>query len=228
VKHKGKATRAGLKIVFWTLVALVAITAIGIVAVFVGAFVAAIAGFLFGAWALFALFCLWFFRDPDPRVPLGAALVVAPGHGRVDVIDECTEPEFLAGPCRRVSIFLSLFDVHVQQAPVAGKIACVRHHAGQFLNAMQLDSAAVNENVLIGLDASEPPGGRVAVRLIAGVLARRIVPWVTVGDEVARGDRISLIQFGSRVDLYLPPGAEVQVKLGDRVRGGETVIARVG
>jgi len=225
VKHKGKATQAALKIIFWTLVLLLAITTVGILGVMVGTFVAAVSGFLFGVWVLFALFCLWFFRDPSPKVPSAADLIVAPAHGKVDVIDETTEPEFVGGACRRISIFLSLIEVHVQKAPVAGKIAHMKHSPGEFLSALKLDSAARNENVLIGFASSEKADEKIAVRLIAGVLARRIIPWISPGDEVARGERISLIQFGSRVDVYLPLDARIQVKLNDKVRGGETVIA---
>jgi phosphatidylserine decarboxylase len=228
MKHQGKARQAGLKLIFWTLVALLVLTAVGIVAAVVGMLAAAAAGFLFGAWAIFALLCLWFFRDPNPRVPLDADVIVSPAHGKVDLIDEGTEPEFLGGPCRRVSIFLSIFDVHVQKAPTAGKVACVRHTPGQFLNAMRSESGMQNENVFIGLESSERAGERIALRLIAGAIARRILPWVTVGEEVSRGERISLIQFGSRVTIYLPVNTKVEVQLGQHVRGGETVIARRG
>ena len=150
---------------------------------------------------------------------------MAPAHGKVDVIDETKEPEFVGGPVRRVSIFLSVIEVHVQKAPVAGRIAHLKHTSGDFISALKQESAVHNENVLIGLDSSEWPGEKIAVRLIAGVLARRIIPWIAPGDEVARGERISLIQFGSRVDIYLPLSARMRVKLGDKVRGGESVIA---
>lgn len=227
VKHKGKATEAGLKLLLWTLAGLVAMVAMGVLALWLGRLVSAVAGVLGAVWVVFALFCVWFFRDPNPLVPSQAGAVVAPAHGKVDIIDAVTESEFLAGPCRRVSIFLSVFDIHVQYAPVEGQVAYLRHHPGEFLNAMRLDSAAVNENVMIGFESPEVPGRRLAVRLIAGVIARRIVPWAAPGDTVARGERISLIRFGSRVDLYLPPNARLCVQLGDRVRGGETVVAEL-
>ena len=163
--------------------------------------------------------------DPKPRVPAGANLVVSPGHGKVDVIDTVTEPLFMGGECQRVSMFLSVFDVHVQNAPVGGKVAFFKYTTGQLLNAMKAESAAFNENVLLGFEAADPHGQKIGVRLIAGVIARRIVPFVQAGDEVARGQRISLIQFGSRADVYLPPGAKIKVKLGDHVTGGQTVIA---
>jgi len=225
MKHKGKATQAALKLIFWTLIILLALTMMGFMAALVGTFIFTMSIGLFGLWALFSLFCLWFFRDPDPRVPPDTNVIVAPAHGRVDVIDEATESEFVGAPCRRISIFLSVVEVHVQKAPVTGKVGHLKHTTGEFVNALKQESAAHNENVLIGLESQERPGERIAVRLIAGVLARRIVPWIGLGDEVARGERISLIQFGSRVDLYLPLNTEVRVKLGDKVRGGETVIA---
>jgi phosphatidylserine decarboxylase len=141
------------------------------------------------------------------------------------VIDTITEKEFMGGECQRVSIFLSVFDVHVQNAPVLGRVAFFKHTSGQYLNAMKTESAQFNENVLIGFDCFEPKGEKIGVRLIAGLIARRIVPWVVENDSVQRGERISLIQFGSRVDVYLPKRATIKVKLGDRVSGGETVIA---
>ncbi|MBI3851942.1 MAG: phosphatidylserine decarboxylase family protein [Verrucomicrobia bacterium] len=225
MKHSGKAIRAGLKLIFWTLVLLGAIIAAGFLAIIVGGFIVTIATSLITVWVLFALFTLYFFRDPNPLVPTAPNVVVAPAHGKVDVIDEVTELEFMGGNCRRISMFLSVVNVHVQNAPVGGKIAYLRHHPGEFLNAIKTESAAHNENLLLGIESHERPGEKVGVRLIAGMIARRIVPWVAVGDELARGERISLIQFGSRVDLYLPPAAIIKVQLGDKVVGGETVVA---
>jgi len=225
MKHSGKALRAGFRLIFWTLALLLGIFVIGVLATVVASLVATIAIGLVAVWILFALFTLYFFRDPNPLVPAAANLAVSPAHGKVDVIDEVTEPEFMGGNCRRISIFLSVFNVHVQNAPVAGKIVHFRHHPGEFFNAMDTESAARNENLLIGLESRERVGEKIGVRLIAGLIARRIVPWVAVGDEPARGERIGLIQFGSRVDLYLPPAATIKVKLGDKVVGGQTIMA---
>jgi phosphatidylserine decarboxylase len=185
----------------------------------------AITPVVIGIWVLFALFTLYFFRDPTPRLPAGANLVLAPAHGKVDLIGTTTEPEFMGGDCRRVSIFLSVIDVHVQNAPVSGKVVWHKYTTGQFLNALKAESAIHNENLLLGFEATEPRGQKVGVRLIAGVIARRIVSFVQQGDEVARGDRIGLIQFGSRVDVYLPRDAKIKVKLDDHVVAGETVLA---
>jgi phosphatidylserine decarboxylase len=224
MKHAGKARRAGLTILSFSWIAAMGVIAAGWF--FAGGILASLTiavGFL---WLIFAVFSISFFRDPDPQVPPEPDAVVSPGHGTVDVIDETTEKVFMGGRCRRVSIFLSIFDVHVQNAPVSGRVAFLKHCAGKFLNAMRTDCGNFNENVLIGFESRESPGERVAVRLIAGLLARRIVPWVAEGDELAKGERTSLIQFGSRVDLYLPLTAEVTVRLGSKVKGGETVIAR--
>jgi phosphatidylserine decarboxylase len=225
MKHSGKARKSAFKMLLVTLVLVLLVPLGGALVAFLGLTMLAMFGFLIVAWLVFAAFTLYFFRDPTPRVPEGANLAVSPGHGRVDVIDTIAEPEFMGGECRRISIFLSLFDVHVQNAPVSGAVAYVKYREGQFLSAMRPDCAAVNENVLFGIQAAEPRGAKAGVRLIAGVLARRIVQWAALGDELARGDRIGLIQFGSRVELYLPLSAQVKIELGDKVVGGQTVVA---
>jgi phosphatidylserine decarboxylase len=225
MKHSGKARRAAFQMLLMTLALVLLVPVAGFLATLIGSAMVVFSGVLILLWVLFALFTLYFFRDPTARVPGGANLVVSPAHGRVDVIDTVTEPQFMGGECQRISMFLSVMNVHVQNAPVGGKIAYFKYTEGQFLNAMRTECAACNENALIGIEAAEPRGIKVGVRLIAGVLARRIVAWVAPGDEVARGERISLIQFGSRAELYLPASARIKVKLGDRVVGGETVIA---
>src|SRR5664280_417266 len=226
MRHAGKARKAAFKMLAITLVLVLLVPIAGVLAALIGVSMLVISSFLVALWFVFALFTLYFFRDPSPHVPMGANLVVSPGHGKIDIIDTITDREFMGGECRRISMFLSIFDVHVQNAPVAGKIAVLKYTEGQFLNAMRVDCAAVNENVFIGIETSEPGGQKAGVRLIAGVLARRIVPWVSPGDEVTRGDRISLIQFGSRVELYLPMSASIKTQLGDKVVGGRTVLAQ--
>jgi phosphatidylserine decarboxylase len=226
MKHSGKARRAGLKLILFSFVAGAVIWGVLAIGSIVGALLAAISvPVLLVLWLLFSAFTLYFFRDPNPRVPVAANLVVSPGHGKVDVIDSITESQFIGGPCQRISIFLSVFNVHVQNAPVGGKVLFYKYTLGEFLNALRTESADHNENLLLGFESAEPRGAKVGVRLIAGAIARRIVPFAKAGDEVSRGDRISLIQFGSRVDVYLPMGAEVKVRVGDRVAGGETVLA---
>jgi len=214
-----------MKLIGFTLAAVLALLAAAWLGEHIAMFVIKFFWVLFGLWLIFVFFTIYFFRDPDPLTPTGANLVIAPGHGKVDVVDMTTEDDFMGGECRRVSIFLSVFDIHVQNAPLTGRVALFKHTPGQYLNAMRTDCAQFNENVLIGIDAVEPRGEKIAVRLIAGLIARRIVPWVSENDVVQRGERISLIQFGSRVDVYLPKRVKIKVQPGDKVIGGETVIA---
>lgn len=224
VKHQGRALAAAAAMLSKAMVVVIFLVALFSFLWPKSFLLAALVAFL---GLVFAIFVLWFFRDPNPMVPKEPGLVVAPGHGKVDVIDELEEPTVMGGRCKRVSIFLSVFDVHVQQAPAAGVVTHVQHIPGQFLNALKTESAAHNENVLIGLKTQEPGEPMIGIRLIAGLIARRILPWVQKGESIQRGERISLIQFGSRVDLYLPLNAEITAKLGEHVRGGETVLARL-
>jgi phosphatidylserine decarboxylase len=226
MKYSGRARRAAFKLIFFSLIAGFILWALIFFASVIGTILSTVAiPALIVIWLIFSVFTLYFFRDPTPRVPAGANLVVSPAHGKVDFVDKSLESSFIGGECMRVSIFLSVFDVHVQNAPVSGKLALFKYSMGQFLNALKAESAVHNENVLLGFDSTEPAGKKIGVRLIAGVIARRIVPFVQQEDEVKRGDRISLIQFGSRADVYLPLEANVKVKVGDHVVGGQTVIA---
>ena len=225
MKHSGKARRAAFRIVFWTLLVLLALLATIVIATLIGRYAAAIAIALAAAWTVFAAFTLYFFRDPAPATPNIPNAIVSPAQGKVDLIDETAESEFMGGPCRRVSIFLSVVDVHVQRAPIIGQLVFSKHKDGQFLSATKSDCGDFNENALLGFQSTELAGRKLAVRLIAGLIARRINVWTQTGDTVARGELISLIQFGSRAHLYLPLDAKVHVKLGDRVKVGETLIA---
>jgi phosphatidylserine decarboxylase len=225
VQNSGKASQAALRLIVWSGMGVGGVLLVAFLAKYLGSFVLGLTDTLIVLWAVFAIFTFYFFRDPDAHTPEGKNLVIAPGHGTVDVIDTTTETEFMGGECQRVSIFLSVFDVHVQNAPLTGRVAYFKHTPGQYLNAMRTDCADFNENVLIGIEAIEPKGEKVGVRLIAGLIARRIVPWVAENDPIRRGERISLIQFGSRAHVYLPRHAKVRVKLGDKVAGGETILA---
>jgi len=225
MRHSGKARQAAMRLIWITLVVLLAILLAAIIAKLLSNLVLALSTALIFVWGVFVLFTLYFFRDPEPRVPAGKGLVVSPAHGKVDVVDTTTESRFLGGECQRISIFLSVFNVHVQNAPVTGRVVFLKHTPGQYLSALRSDCGLHNENVLLGIEASDPPNEKVSVRLIAGVLARRIIPWAEAGETITRGERISLIQFGSRVEVYLPKRAHVQVRVGDRVVGGETVLA---
>jgi phosphatidylserine decarboxylase len=185
---------------------------------------------------LAAALTLWtaaFFRDPIRTTPAGEGLIIAPADGLVTMITTVPPPRELWGECGlpedpvvRVSIFMSVFDVHINRTPIAGTNARVCYIAGKFLNA-DLDKASEdNERQHILVEGDD--GTRVAFTQIAGLVARRIVPWIKVGDRVAAGQRIGLIRFGSRVDVYLPAGTSSQVLLGQRAIAGETILARTG
>jgi phosphatidylserine decarboxylase len=225
MKHSGKARKAAFKMLLITLALVILLPVIGVLGWLISSAMIGVSIFVFLVWFAFALFTLYFFRDPNARVPAGAGLVVSPGHGKVDVVDTLNEPQFMGGNCQRISMFLSVVDVHVQNSPVSGKVTYLKETEGQFLNAMKTECATCNENVYIGFQSTDPQNEKIGIKLIAGVIARRIVPFVQVGDDLARGDRISLIQFGSRVDVYLPHSAKIKVKIGDRVVGGESVLA---
>ena len=174
-----------------------------------------------GVPILLGFFFLWFFRDPNRKVPADADLVVSPADGKVT---ECEWIETPQGSKVRISIFLSVFDVHVNRTPIAGTVTGVDYRKGGFMNAMKPESVMFNEQTLIVVD-----DGRVeiAFKLIAGLLARRIVCTVRPGDVLERGQRVGLIKFGSRVDVLLPGDAQLLVKKGKRVKGGSSVLAKL-
>lgn len=187
------------------------------------------------AWPMVAV-TAWvaaFFRDPIRSVPQGEGLVIAPADGLITLIQQVPPPREMAGeaglgdlPMTRVSIFMSVFDVHINRSPIAGTVRSVVYISGKFLNA-DLDKASEdNERQHLLVEGAD--GVRIGFTQIAGLVARRIVPFVKPGDVVARGQRIGLIRFGSRVDVYLPAGTAPRVALGQRTIAGETVIARLG
>ena len=174
-------------------------------------------------WAAIPLalgvFFLWFFRDPERRVPEQPGAIVSPADGKVT---EVGTVEVEGAARTRISIFLSVFDVHVNRSPITGVVRAVEYRRGQFRNAMGAASAAANEQNIVTVESE---GQRVVFKQIAGLLARRIVFTKRVGDRVGRGERVGLIKFGSRVDLLLDPSAQLQVKVGDRVAGGSSILA---
>jgi phosphatidylserine decarboxylase len=180
-------------------------------------------GWVFAALPLLAaLFFLWFFRDPQRNIPEGDGLVVSPADGKVTEVARLNTPD---GEKIRISIFLNVFDVHVNRAPVGGVIRDVLYSKGEFLNAMNPASSERNEQNLSVISSDE--GYQVSLRQIAGLLARRIVFSRQVGDRVQRGERIGLMKFSSRTDVILPGYAETLVRVGDRVKGGSGVLARI-
>jgi len=175
-------------------------------------------------FGIVALFVLYFFRDPERTAPPGEDVVVSPADGRVMSVGPVAGEGFMGGTATRVTIFLSVFNVHVQRAPVAGSVGHYSYRAGRYLAAWREEASSSNERASLGIETG---GGPVLVRQIAGLVARRIVTYPREGDRVARGDRIGLIRFGSRVDLFLPPDWPVTIAPGDVVRGGETPVARM-
>jgi phosphatidylserine decarboxylase len=169
-------------------------------------------------------FLLNFFRNPDRTIPSDLAAIVSPADGKVILVDEVPETEFLKSPARRVAIFMNIFDVHVNRAPVAGRVIATRHRPGRFLAANKEEADRVNEQHATLWET--PAGPQVLTVQIAGLLARRIVPAVKEGDVVARGAPFGMICFGSRVDLYLPRNCDIMVSVGDRVKAGESLIGR--
>lgn len=179
--------------------------------------------FLGWPWAipavLLALFFLQFFRDPERRIPDTPGAIVSPGDGKVTDVSTL---ELAGGPRTRISIFLNVFNVHVNRSPIAGTIREVEYRRGKFGNAMGAISAEENEQNIVTVEGE---GKTVVFKQIAGLLARRIVFTKKVGDQVARGERVGLIKFGSRVDVVMPAEVAVQVKIGDKVKGGSSVLA---
>jgi phosphatidylserine decarboxylase len=171
--------------------------------------------------ALLAAFFLWFFRDPQRTVPTGAGLIVSPGDGLVTETIRLETPD---GPKQRISIFLSVFDVHVNRSPIAGVITEVRYQKGLYLNAMNPASADQNEQNIVTVRGE---GFEVTFKQIAGLLARRIVFVPKLGDKLDRGEHVGLIKFGSRVDVIVPAEAELLVKKGVRVKGAASVLAKM-
>jgi len=169
-------------------------------------------------------FTLYFFRDPERLIPEGECLIVSPADGKVVGIDSVEHVPFIDGPAKRVSIFLSVFDVHINRSPIKGKIAYRHYSPGEFLAAFEPKASVKNEQNAVGIEDAD--GYRILVKQIAGLIARRILCWKNPGDHVGAGERFGLIRFGSRTEIYMPLDARIEVKLGQRVQGGASVIAR--
>lgn len=191
--------------------------------------IAALASWFLTPWltlvfVLLILYTLAFFRDPDRVVPSDPAAVVAAADGVVADIVEIEENDVLKSPARRVGIFLSVFDVHTNRAPIDGRVTYREHRRGLFLDARRPECSEKNESMTW---AFQNPRVTIVVRQLTGAIARRIVGWSQVGDELKKGERFGMIRFGSRTEVYLPLTATVLVQVGDRVAGGSTIIARL-
>jgi phosphatidylserine decarboxylase len=168
-----------------------------------------------------SLFVLFFFRDPDRTVPEGKGVVVSPADGRVIVIKDIYEPDYLKQDVKQISIFLSVFNVHVNRSPYSGTVEVVKYNPGKF-HVASVDKASLdNEQTAMVIGDGR---NRVLVKQIAGLIARRIVCYAKVGDAIRTGERYGLIRFGSRVDIFLPKTAEIKVRVGDRVKGARNII----
>ncbi|HVT38125.1 MAG TPA: phosphatidylserine decarboxylase family protein [Gemmatimonadaceae bacterium] len=174
--------------------------------------------------SIVALWVAYFFRDPERSGERGAGLVIAPADGRVIQISDVEEPAFVHGHATRISIFMNVFNVHVNRYPVSGTVRYLHYNPGKFLNASSEKSSLENEQMSVGI---ETDGHRVLVRQIAGLIARRIVTYSKEGDIVRQGDRYGLIRFGSRVDVFIPVGSRVRVKTGTGALSGVTVLAEL-
>jgi phosphatidylserine decarboxylase len=201
-----------------------------------GLFVALAIGLGFVHWPLalppaaVALLVAWFFRNPRRVAPEGTGLVVSPADGKVVAVEEVAFDEFVGGPATVIGIFLSIFNVHINRMPVAGRVVGVRYRPGKFLNALLSASARENEQLALRIEESRPPYRRMIVRQIAGQFARRIVCFAAPGEEFAQAARFGMIKLGSRTELVLPrePGLAIRVSVGDRVKAGTTVLADCG
>ena len=192
--------------------------------------------FLFFFWKIGSLFLLglasltlFFFRDPERKIPEGEDLILAPADGKVIDISEIEEENFLHSKAKVVRIFMSIFNIHVQRSPVKGKVEWIKYNSGKFVAAYTEEASRENESNLIGIQKSYQVSSnekRILVKQIAGSVARRICCWCKEGDNLLAGERIGMIRFGSRVDVYLPQEVEIKVKKGDRVVGGETLIGK--
>ena len=199
-----------------------------------GAFLLLAAGLAFVYWpaalvpAALALFVASFFRNPRRVAPPDAGLVVSPADGKVVLIEELEHDDFIGGPAVLIGIFLSVFNVHINRAPVAARVIGLTYRRGKFLNALRPESARENEQMVVRLEESAAPHRRMIVRQIAGAIARRIVCWLKPGDDLDRGEQFGMIKLGSRTELVLPrePGLVIGVKVGDHVRAGTSVLAQ--
>ena len=174
---------------------------------------------------LLALWVAYFFRDPERTGERGKQLVIAPADGKIVQIAEVDEPAFVQSKARRISIFMNVFNVHVNRYPVSGTVKYVHYNKGKFINAAADKASLENEQSSVGIETEA--GYRILVRQIAGLIARRIVTYSKAGEKVNQGDRLGIIRFGSRVDVFIPPDAKVRVQVGQITVAGVTVLAEL-
>jgi phosphatidylserine decarboxylase len=173
---------------------------------------------------LLIIFCINFFRDPSRTISADPKDIVSAADGTVVEIEEMDESEVTQKRMKRIAVFLSVFNVHVNRVPYEGKVVFSKHYPGTYLDARNPECSKKNEAMTWGF---EGPKGTLVVRQITGAIARRIVPWAKIGDSLKKGDRFGMIRFGSRTEVYVPLDAQINVKIGDKVQGGSTVIAKL-
>jgi phosphatidylserine decarboxylase len=174
------------------------------------------------------LLIVWFFRNPQRRIPEGDHLVVSPADGKLVAIDRVEHDDYIGGPAVKIGIFLSIFNVHTNRTPIASRIVKIAYYKGQYLNALKPESAKVNEKLEVSIQGTQAPYRPMVVRQIAGAIARRIVCWVRPDEELLSGALFGMIKFGSRTELVIPdePGLEIVAQIGDAVKGGSTIMAK--
>ena len=202
----------------------------GALAIAIAAFIVALTRRSWPLWLLallltvVALWVAYFFRDPERTGERGDKLIISPADGRISHIVEVDEPSFIHGRAIRISVFMNVFNVHVNRYPVSGRVRYLHYNPGKFLNAASEKSSLENEQMSVGIESN---GRRILVRQIAGLIARRIVTYSKDGDVAQQGTRFGLIRFGSRVDVFVPLGSKVLVRIGDKPAAGTTVLAEL-
>ena len=219
--NPGHANQATLRLIFWSLAALIGIFVGAWAGRQLGGFILEYHKIIIAVWALFLVAVVYLARDPDPAEPGDLNAIVAPAHGRIESIENALENEFVHGRCQRLSIRVALTDVQVQYAPLTGTIAHFDHR-----RPVKQGGVASTEQLLIGFDAVGRPATKVAVRLIGGTWGKRILPWIKSNEIVSRSVRIAMMRPALRVELYLPPQVKVLVQAGDEVAGGQSVVAK--
>jgi len=193
-------------------------------------FAARIAWLAVTAFFVIGVLIVWFFRNPNRKIPEEEGYVVSPADGKVVAIEELEHDDFVGGPAVEIGIFLSIFNVHINRSPIAGRVIGLKYKEGKYLNALRPESAKENEQLAVKIEGTEAPHRKMVVRQITGAIARRIVCWLKPGDELKKGDQFGMIKLGSRTELVLPKeeGLKIVTKLGDSVQAGSSILAEYG
>jgi phosphatidylserine decarboxylase len=219
--NSGHANQATIRLVLWSLVALVGLFVGAWAGRELGGFILAYHKIFIALWGVFLVAVIYLSRDPEPAEPSDLNAIVSPAHGRVEAIEDAIESEFVQGDCKRISIRVALTDVQVQYAPLTATVARF-----EYRRACKEGGVADKENLFIGFDAIGRASEKIAVRLVGGTCGKRILPWIKSNDVVSRSVRISMMRPASRVELYLPTQVKLLVNVGDELAGGQSVVAK--